>query len=163
GWFGDPDEGIRASAIAAYPGEFDARLREHLLKEMTASSLEVRKAAVARLGRSGDGSVGVYLIDRLRKAHEASLPEPELIALWRSVAQLDGERYLPFVRRQLEVAGIIGGSVINPVTKPNAEVRAMLTALSEIETPEAIALFRSIRNGAYGELKDRCDELWRGV
>jgi hypothetical protein len=160
--------GARQAALAFYPGPVDDRFRQQLIEASRAPEVQTRLIALQRMVETGDATLAIFLIDRVRKVGMTDLPPGELELVLGGLVTLAGDRYLPFFRRQLQAFGAIkGGSVLDrdvtTFVKSYYEVGALLTALVEIENPEVIDLVREVRGNARGRLRTHCDELWRKV
>lgn len=160
--------GARQAALAFYPGPVDDRFRQQLIEASRAPEVQTRLIALQRMVETGDATLAIFLIDRIRKVGMTDLPPGELELVLGGLVTLAGDRYLPFFKRQLQAFGAIkGGSVLDrdvtTFVKSYYEVGALLTALVEIENPEVIDLVREVRGNARGRLRTHCDELWRKV
>lgn len=157
---------VVARAIELIPREYDDRLREVCLREYLSPHLDVRCAALKRMGQSQDPSLGIYLLNRARKEGLMSFKRRELELLLFGLVAIGGDRYLPFLRRQLEGFGVVKGALLlnrdlKTLLRLNDEVVVLLSAIAQINSPAAVDLVREVRGSARGKLRDLCDELWR--
>jgi len=166
--FGHSESEARTTAIRLYPGPLDRRFKERLVDESRSTDPVARLAALKRIVASGDATLAIYLVDRIRKVGMSELSPEELETCLNGLVSLAGIRYLPFFRRQLELFGAIkGGSVlerdVGTFVRSYYEVGAILTAVVEVQSPEIIEMLREVRSHARGRLKSLCDTLWRQV
>ena len=166
--FDHSDPAAVATAIEHYPGPWEENFRNRLLQEIASPHLSVRCAVLKQIGASNDKSLGIYLLNRARKEGLMSIQADELELLLLGLVRLGGERYLPFLRKQLEDFGVVRGTFlinrdVKTLIRLKDEVRVVLRAVSEINSPVAVELLREARKSSRGRLKEYCDELWRGA
>ena len=164
--FDHPAPACVAVAIELYRGEWEDRFRDRMLQEMTSPHLAVRCSVLKQIGASGDQSLGIYLLNRARKEGLMAIQAEELELLLIGLVRLGGERYLPFLRKQLEEFGVVKGTLlltrdVKTLIRINHETRVVLMAVAEVGTPVAVDLLREVRKTSRGKLKEFVDDLWR--
>jgi hypothetical protein len=144
--FVDPARAILT--MRSTPDESLPQRRDVLLSRLNDPLPEIRCEAAYCLGRLGDPSTGIYMLNCLRRISTTPLTDAEIRALLVGLLQIGGERYLSYVEQCLgpvaqKRRGLFGRRKIAGHRNPLGDYPCV-HALAKLGSPPAKEMIRNV-------------------